>query len=121
MANRLLNGTAPESCPLDQSVVAWTERNLGVHCETIEEMAMRQEAMAASTGPQAGDAIGEELFRQAAGLSAKRVQYLPGLYTNPYQKDESSASAIKESFERHRATHVRLLKKRVPEDASRDE
>ena len=121
VANRLLNGTAPESCPLDQSVVALTERNLGVHCETIEEMAMRQEAMAASTGAHAGDAIGEELFRQAAGMSAKRVQYLPGLYTNPYQKDESSASTIKESFERHRATHVRLLAKRVPEDASRDE
>ena len=64
-----------------------------MHCETIEEMAMRQEAMAASTGPHAGDAIGEVLFRQAAGLSAKRVQYLPGLYTNPYQKDESSARA----------------------------
>ena len=93
VANRLLNGTAPESCPLDQSVVAWTERNLGMHCEAIEEMAMRQEAMAASTGPHAGDAVGEELFRQAAGLSAKRAQYLPGLYTNPYQKDESSARA----------------------------
>ena len=49
------------------------------------------------------------------------MQYQPGLYANPYQKDESTVSAIKQSFERHRATHVRLLKKRVPEDASRDE
>ena len=81
---------------------------------------MRQEAMAASTGPHAGDAVGEELFRQAAGLIAKRVQYLPGLYTNPYQKDESTVSAIKQRFSGSRDTHVRLLKKRhLPEE--RDE
>ena len=77
---------------------------------------------AASTCLHAGEEAGEELLRLAARLNTKRVQYQPGgLYTNPYQKDESSASAIKESFERHRATHVRLLAKRVPEDASRDE
>ncbi len=50
------------------------------------------------------------------------MQYQPGgLYTNPYQKDESSVSAIKESFSGSRDTHVRLLKKRHLEDASRDE
>ena len=84
-------------------------------------MAAAQETMAAaSTCLHAGEAAGEELFRLAARLNAKRVQYQPGgLYTNPYQKDESSVSAIKESFERHRATYVRLLKKRIPEE--RDE
>ena len=119
VANHLLNDTAPDSCPLDPSVVAWTERSLGAHCEIIEEMMMRQEAMAGSNCLHAGDAIGEELFRQAARFKTKRVYYQPSLYTNPYQKDESSVSAIKESFERHRATHVRLLKKRVLEE--RDE
>ena len=64
----------------------------------------------------------EELFRLAARLNTKRVQYQPGgLYTNPYQKDESSVSAIKESFSGSRDTHARLLKKRHLEDASRDE
>ena len=67
----------------------------------------------------AGDTIGEELFRQAARFKTKRVYYQPSLYTNPYLKDESSVSAIKESFERHRATYVRLLKKRILEE--RDE
>ena len=69
--------------------------------------------MAAAQETMAGEAAGEELFRLAARLNAKRVQYQPGgLYTNPYQKEESSVSAIKESFSRSRDTHVRLLKKR---------
>ena len=103
VATQLLKGTAPESCPLDHSVTAWTERNLALHCKSIEDMAAAQGA--ASTCLHAGDIpIGEELFRQAARLHAKRAQYQPGLYTNPYQKAGGSASAI-ESFERHRATH----------------
>ena len=119
VANHFLNGTAPDNCPLDSSIVAWTERNLGVHCETIEEMATRQAAMAASNCLHAGDAIGEELLRQAARLSTKHVYYQPSLYTNPYQQDASSVGAIKESFSRSRDTHVRLLKKRHLEE--RDE
>ena len=67
VANQLLNGTAPDDCPLDHSVVAWTERNLGVHCETIEDMAAAQESLAAASNClHASDAIGEELFRRAA-------------------------------------------------------
>ena len=121
--NQLLNGAAPESCPLDHSVVAWTERNLGLHRKSIEDMAAAQERMAAaSTCLHAGEAAGEELFRLAARLNTKRVQYQPGgLYTNPHQKDESSVSAIKESFSGSCDTHVRLLKKRHLEDASHDE
>ena len=86
-------------------------------------MAAAQETMAAaSTCLHAGDIpIGEELFRQAARLHTKRAQYQPGLYTNPYQKDERSFSAIKESFSGSCDTHVRLLKKRHLEDASHDE
>jgi hypothetical protein len=49
------------------------------------------------------------------------VYYQPSLYTNPYQQDESTVSAIKQSFSGSRDTHVRLLKKRHLEDASRDE
>ena len=122
VANHFLNGTAPDNCPLDSSIVAWTERNLGVHCETIEEMATRQEAMAAASNCLHGsDAIGEELFRRAARFKTKHVYYQHSLYTNPYQQDASSVGAIKETFSRSRDTHVRLLKKRRLEDASRDE
>ena len=117
-AIQLLKGTAPESCPLDHSVTAGTERNLALHCKSIEDMAAAQGA--ASTCLHAGDIpIGEELFRQAARLHTKRAQYQPGLYTNPYQKDERSFSAIKESFSGSCDTHVRLLKKRRLEE--RDE
>ena len=109
--------------PLDHSVVAWTERNLGLHRESIEDMAAAQETMAAaSTCLHAGEAAGEELFRLAARLNAKRVQYQPGgLYTNPYQKDESNASAIKGSCSGSRETHARLLKKRHLEEQSQEE
>ena len=91
------------------------------HSENIEDMAAAQESMAAaSTCFHASEAVGEELFRLAARLNTKRVQYQSGgLYTNPYQKEESSVSAIKESFSRSRDTHVRLLKKRHLEE--RDE
>ena len=82
--NQHLSGTSPESCPLDHSVVAWTERNLGLHRESIEDTVAAQETMAAaSTCLHAGEAAGEELFRLAARLNTKRVQYQPGLYTNP--------------------------------------
>ena len=73
-------------------------------------------APSASTCLHAGEEAGEELFRLAARLNTKRVQYQPGLYANPYQKDESTVSAIKESFERHRATYVRLLTRRILEE-----
>ena len=59
------------------------------------------------------------MIRQAARLKTKHVYYQPSLYTNPYQQDASSLSAIKESFSRSRDTHVRLLKKRRLEE--RDE
>ncbi len=35
VARQVLNDTAPEGCPFDPSIVAWTERNLGVHCASI--------------------------------------------------------------------------------------
>ena len=86
-------------------------------------MAAAQETMAAaSTCLHAGEAAGEELLRLAAQLNTKRVQYQPGgLYTNPYQKDERSFSAIKESFSGSRDTHARLLKKRHLEEQSQEE
>ena len=121
VATQLLKGTAPESCPLDHSVVVWTERNLGLHYESVEDMAAPQETMAAPTCLYAGDATGAELFRLAATMNTTRVQYQTGLYVNPYQKAEINVSAIRESFFGSRDTHARLLKKRHLEDASRDE
>ena len=51
VANQLLNGTVdPESCPLDAGVVAWTKRNMGMHCADIEAMAQKQEGVGCSDG-----------------------------------------------------------------------
>ena len=95
------------------------ETNLGVHCDSIENMADRLEAMAAANCLHAGgNAIGDELFRKAAQLNTKRVHYQPGLYAAPYTKAEGNTlrEDIKESFQRHRATTASLLKKRALED-----
>ena len=119
VANHLLNDTAPDNCPLDPAIVAWTETNLGVHCDSIENMADRLEAMAAANCLHAGGSeIGDELFRKAAQLNTKRVHYQPGLYAAPYTKAEGNTlrEDIKESFQRHRATTASLLKKRALED-----
>ena len=115
MANLLLNDTAPDNCPLDPAIVAWTETNLGVHCDSIENMADRLEAMAAATCLHAGGSeIGDEFFRKAPRLNTKRVHYQPGLYAAPYTKAEGNTLDIKE--QRHRATTASLLKKRALED-----
>ena len=42
--NQHLSGTSPESCPLDHSVVAWTERNLGLHRSRPVSMPAKQPA-----------------------------------------------------------------------------
>ena len=80
IANRLLNGTAPEACPLDATTISWVERNLPVHCEDLEEMARRQEMLAISAeGLLTGNPTAEELFTRAAGFRPKRMHYQHGL------------------------------------------
>ena len=62
----------------------------------VQGMAAAQETMAAaSTCLHAGAAIGEELFRLAARLNAKRVQYhTGGLYTNPYPNVDAHSGVL---------------------------
>ena len=114
IANRLLNGTAPESCPLDATTISWVERNLPVHCEDLEEMARRQEMLAISAeGLLAGSPTAEELFTRAAGFRSKRVHYQHGLYTSPWEKDDAAVQEIAESFKRRRTTFTDGLKERA--------
>ena len=112
VANQLLNGTVdPESCPLDAGVVAWTERNMGMHCADIEAMAQKQEALAAATaGYLESNPVGEALFVSAARYQSQHVQYRPGLYATPWKKDETAVQAIRESYQRQRARHSTRLK-----------
>ena len=64
VASRLLNGTAPEALSLDPRSVAWAERNQAVHCDDIEMVAQREEAMAVATMPfLEANPVGEDLFK----------------------------------------------------------
>ena len=112
MANQLLNGTVdPESCPLDAGVVAWTERNMGMHCADLEAMAQKQEALAAATaGFLESNPVGEALFVSAARYQSQHVQHRPGAYASPWKTDETAVQAIRESFQRQRARHSTRLK-----------
>ena len=114
IANRLLNGTTPEDCPLDSSTMAWVERNLPVHCEDLEEMARRQDMLATSAdGLFMGCPASEELFKRAAGFRSKRVHYQHGLYASPWEKDDAAVRDISTSFKKQRTTFSDGLKERA--------
>ncbi len=85
-------------------------------------MAAAQETMAAaSAGLLVGDATSEEVFRRAARLNTRRVQYQPGLYVAPYLKDDKAVRDIAESYQLHRSTFAGQLKKRHLEEEAREE
>ena len=109
ITNRLLNGTIPETCPLDTTVMAWAERNMGAHCNDLEAMAPKHEAMAASTAGLEGNPAGEQLFMCAVMYQSQPMQYKPGLYASPWQKDEAVVREIAESFKKRRS-HSHTLK-----------
>jgi hypothetical protein len=114
IANRLLNGTAPEACQLDATTMAWAERNLPTHCDDLEVLALKQELLAASTaGLFTGSPTGEELFKRAAGYRTKRVHYQHGLYRNPWEKDDAAVQDIAASFKRRRTNYASSLKERA--------
>ena len=119
VANQLLNGTVdPESCPLDAGVIAWTERNMGVHCADIDAMAQKQEALAAATeGFLESNPVGDALFVGAARYQSQHLQYRPGLYATPWKKDETAVQSIRESYQKQCARHSTWLK----EEASQQE
>ena len=114
-ANQVLNGTADPGWALDPMVFAWTERNLGLHCDSIEEMARKQE-LAALADVMQTDAIkcqepchvGPELFALGARNPSKRVQHTFGLYANPWQKDEKAVALLEVSYNRRRPTAFRV-------------
>ena len=120
IANRLLNGTAPESCPLDATTMAWVEANMPMHCDDdLEVLAQKQELLATSaTGLLAGSPTAEELFKRAAGFRSKRMHYQHGLYKNPCEKNGTAVQEIAESFKRRRTTFIDGLKERARREES---
>ena len=114
IANRLLNGTAPEACPLDAATKAWTERNLALHCDDLEVLARKQELLAASAeGLLAGSPGSQEMFALAAGYCSKHVHYQPRLYSSPWEKDDEQVRTIAESFKRRCSMLASNLKERA--------
>ena len=114
IANRLLNGTAPEECALDPSTMAWVERNHAAHCEDLEALAQRQEMIAISAeGFFVGCPASEELFKRAACFRSKRVHYHSGLYKSPGEKDDAAVRDISTSFKQQRTSFNDGLKERA--------
>ena len=120
IANRLLNGTAPESCPLDATTISWVEANMPMHCDgDLEVLAQKQELLATSaTGLLAGSPTAEELFTRAAGFRSKRMHYQHGLCKNPCEKNDAAVQEIAESFKRRRTTFIDGLKERARREES---
>ena len=115
IANRLLNGTAPETCPLDATTMAWVERNLPTHSEDdLEVLAQKQELLAVSAdGFVVGCPASEELFKCVAGFRSKRVHYRSGLYRSPWEKDDAAVRDISSSFKKQRTSFSDGLKERA--------
>ena len=92
IANRLLNGTAPETCPLDPSTMAWVSANMPTHCDDLELLAQKQNLLATSAaGLFTGCPSAEKLFTRASRYRSKRVHYQQGLYKNPRTKKDDAA------------------------------
>ena len=114
IANRFLNGTAPEEFALDLCTMAWVERNHAAHCDDLEALARRQEMLAVSAeGLCAGCSASEALFKCAAGFRSKRVHYQCGLYKSPWEKDEATVRDISASFKKQRTSFNDGLKERA--------
>ena len=119
IANRLLNGTAPGSCPLDATTISWVERNLPVHCEDLEEMARMQEMLATSAeGLFAGCPASEEVCKRAAGFHSKRVHYRSGLYKSPWEKDDGAVCDVSTSFKKQRSSFSHGIKERARQEGA---
>ena len=114
IANRLLNGTSPQNCPLDSTTMAWVERNHALHGEDLEALAQKQEMLAvAAEGSVAGCPASEALFKRAAGFRSKRVHYQPDLYSSPWEKDDAAVCDISTSFKKQCTSFNDVLKQRA--------
>ena len=117
IANRLLNGTSPQNCPLDSTTMAWVERNHAAHCEDLETLAQRQEMLAmAAEGFFVGCPASEELFKCAVGFRSKRVHYRSGLYKSPWEKDDGAVCDVSTSFKKQRSSFSHGLKERARQE-----
>ena len=119
IANRLLNGTAPQNCPLDSTTMAWVERNHAAHCEDLETLAQRQEMIAmAAEGFFVGCPASEELFKCGVGFRSKRVHYRSGLYKSPWEKDDAAVREIATSFKKQRTSFSYGIKERARQEGA---
>ena len=84
-AHQMFNGsTQPED--IDAAVLAWSERNLGITCGTLEDMAAMQEAAVACDvlGAAGEYDLGMEHFaRTAASLHQTGLRYDYAKWSNP--------------------------------------
>ena len=92
----VLNGTALDEADMCATALDWAERNLGLHCKTVEQMAVKQEQIVAvdvfrTSADKAGEAnsVDIELLTRAAAIPPKMApsQRQLGQYFNPRHVD----------------------------------
>jgi hypothetical protein len=129
-AHILFSGQAEKHCGgleglADYGVLAWGERNLGVACETIEDMARMQEAACLADTMVVGGAaeLGLDHFARSAALKPRTaLRYDYRAYSAPDRNGKEADESIRKSWERRspwtRREKGRLtLNQQEPDDA----
>ena len=119
-AHILFSGQAEKHCGgleglADYGVLAWGERNLGVACETIEDMARMQEAACLADTMVVGGAaeLGLDHFARSAALKPRTaLRYDYRAYSAPDRNGKEADESIRKSWER-RAPSTRREKGRL--------
>ena len=124
-ANQLLNGSARHDQQMadllsDAEVVTWAQANLGLHCESVEQMAGATEAAADCDVLRAAGQgeLGLNYFAAKAGaLGTPWVQYDFGKIQNPWKSDRAAVADLRESFDRQRSALYWTKRRLAEEDA----
>ncbi len=133
----LFSGTAKGRFELyaTPATLAWGERNLGIMCESLGQMATMQEAavsadlLLSSTGQESDEHesdlarnLGLDHFvRSASNASRAGLRYDHLAFANPWAQESSTVEEIRSSFDRQRSSHYWVKRRRVEGEAQDDE
>ena len=123
--HQLFNGLADNlEAYAGPDVLAWGERNLGVTCDTLEDMAAMQEAAVTCDVLQTGGEhdVGLDHFARSAaclGQRSTKLRYDHATFVNPWAAPAAGtalrAPGVRESAEQQLEPWSRSLKRRLAE------
>ena len=125
-AHSVFSGNAHPEDYEDPEILAWGERNLGVTCDTLESMALMQEAASTSDVLCTSGAwsLGLDHFaRSATCLGQKGRRYEYAAFVNPWSTPaEAKTKSVRESFTKlvpwSRSLKRKLAEEQYPTDAT---